>query len=267
MAEKVTILKALTAQEFSIVFGGEQPAGFDPVSHYKPFIHQYAQLAIGPFFWFIADTVRGMAYDAGGDIDGLWDFTQAQLANHPPVALFQATHPDDLPKMLAFSKFMTELWAETPAEKRYTLQPTIYLRLRSLQKDYHWCMVQMTYPISDSLNRLLYCITLVTRISHIRSEGSCFMSIKNVETQVFRCYYCDSADQQITSDESPLPRVTRREKDVLRLLGMGYSSKQIAGSLGIAVKTVDNNRQNLLKKLAAKSSPDMIAKAVKAGLI
>lgn len=48
-----------------------------------------------------------------------------------------------------------------------------------------------------------------------------------------------------------LGQVTRREKEVLLLVGKGLSSKEIAQTLFISKKTVDVHRDRLMKKLGA----------------
>jgi DNA-binding NarL/FixJ family response regulator len=52
-------------------------------------------------------------------------------------------------------------------------------------------------------------------------------------------------------DRSPVSRysLTGRERDVLRLLATGASNAQIARSLGLSVKTVQNNVSRILDKL------------------
>ena len=45
-----------------------------------------------------------------------------------------------------------------------------------------------------------------------------------------------------------LDRLTRRERDVLRLLARGYSYKEIAGELFISVKTVETHVSSVLRK-------------------
>jgi len=44
-------------------------------------------------------------------------------------------------------------------------------------------------------------------------------------------------------------RADRRELDVLRLLAKGNTNRQIAGLLGLSMRTVENHRANLMGKL------------------
>jgi len=49
--------------------------------------------------------------------------------------------------------------------------------------------------------------------------------------------------------DGPLPSLTRRESEILRLLGRSFSNKEIARDLGLSVATVKNHVHNLLAKL------------------
>jgi DNA-binding NarL/FixJ family response regulator len=45
------------------------------------------------------------------------------------------------------------------------------------------------------------------------------------------------------------PRLTSREKEVLRLIAKGLANKQIADELSISIKTVEKHRQQMMSKL------------------
>ena len=54
--------------------------------------------------------------------------------------------------------------------------------------------------------------------------------------------------------------LTPREKDVLELVMTGEPNKRIAFQLGISEKTVEFHRANLISKVGARSSADLIRK-------
>lgn len=47
----------------------------------------------------------------------------------------------------------------------------------------------------------------------------------------------------------PLQRLTSREREILQLIAESYSTREIAARLKISVKTADNHRTNLMRKL------------------
>jgi DNA-binding NarL/FixJ family response regulator len=55
--------------------------------------------------------------------------------------------------------------------------------------------------------------------------------------------------------------MTRREREVIALIGEGLSNKEIAGRLNIAVHTVKSHMHNVLEKLALHSRLQIAAYA------
>lgn len=68
-------------------------------------------------------------------------------------------------------------------------------------------------------------------------------------------------------DRSETPVITRREKEVLELIGEGLTNNEIAQKLFISASTVDTHRKNLLVKLDAKNTASLIRLAVQHQLI
>jgi DNA-binding NarL/FixJ family response regulator len=60
--------------------------------------------------------------------------------------------------------------------------------------------------------------------------------------------------------------LTRRERDILRLIAEGQSTKQIARLLGIGPKTVDTHRNALKRKLNAGTPAGMVRYAIRHGI-
>ena len=60
--------------------------------------------------------------------------------------------------------------------------------------------------------------------------------------------------------------LTRREKEILKLIAEGYKSKEIAACLCISPKTVEKHRSNLMEKLDLHSIQALTAFAIEKGL-
>lgn len=58
-----------------------------------------------------------------------------------------------------------------------------------------------------------------------------------------------------------------REREVLTLIAKGFSNKEIAEQLVISVKTVETHKGNLMEKLHMKTRPELVAYALKKGLL
>ena len=75
--------------------------------------------------------------------------------------------------------------------------------------------------------------------------------------------YLQEFSQKSTSSESTL---TERERDVLKLLATGKSSKEIALELYISTKTVDTHRRQIMNKVNLFSVPELTKYAIRCGL-
>lgn len=69
------------------------------------------------------------------------------------------------------------------------------------------------------------------------------------------------------SAAAPAAALTRREREVLRLIAGGAASKEIAARLGISPKTAQAHRENLKLKLKAGSTAAMVRWAIKHKLV
>lgn len=61
--------------------------------------------------------------------------------------------------------------------------------------------------------------------------------------------------------------LTRREREILKLIGEGYKSKEIADYLCISVHTVETHRSTLMKKLNLHNTAALVALAIEKGLV
>ena len=63
------------------------------------------------------------------------------------------------------------------------------------------------------------------------------------------------------------PALSDREREVLRLVALGHSSKEIARVLAISPRTVDTYRNRLMHKLGLHSVADVVRYAVQGGML
>ena len=66
---------------------------------------------------------------------------------------------------------------------------------------------------------------------------------------------------------SPLDALSHRELEVMELVCEGQSTKGVAQSLGVSVKTADSHRYSMMKKLGIHKLPDLVRFAVREGVI
>lgn len=66
---------------------------------------------------------------------------------------------------------------------------------------------------------------------------------------------------------TPLESLSLREREVLQLVVEGRSSAEIAGQLGLSVKSIETYRSRLMQKLGIDDLPGLVKFAIRQGLI
>jgi DNA-binding CsgD family transcriptional regulator len=241
------------------------PDSIKPFEIFKPTLQYFEHFAVGPYFWFILDLITWRHVMGGGAIAQMTPLESADFLDGNHQKLYDITHPDDLPHVMAFSEFWVKFEkALSPPEKQH-MKMTMYFRLQNREGNYYWIMVQYADAIRDDHDHLQYGLVLVTDISHIKKEGSPFMSILN--TSEGNCQHFVCMEQMELGRKEIQPQLTRREIQLLRLLTNGLSSKQMAAQLNLSVKTVDNHRQNMLHKTNTKSSAELTNYCIRMGYL
>ena len=69
------------------------------------------------------------------------------------------------------------------------------------------------------------------------------------------------------SDKQGVDILTAREREILQLIAESYSTKEVAQKLSISVKTAENHRTNLMKKLDLHDVASLTRYAIQHGLI
>lgn len=69
------------------------------------------------------------------------------------------------------------------------------------------------------------------------------------------------------SRSAGLDALTQRQREIVRLVAEGLTSKQIAHQLGVSSRTVDSHRAHLMERLAVHDVAGLVRFAVRVGLI
>jgi len=78
----------------------------------------------------------------------------------------------------------------------------------------------------------------------------------------------DKADMRSNStDPDTLESLSQREREILKLVAEGKTSREIAERLSISPKTVDTYRSRLMSKIGVKNLVGLVKFAIRHGLI
>lgn len=163
-------------------------------------------------------------------------------------------HPDDIEHWLqALNELMNYTLNEIDERDRDKMSYTWNYRIKNAKGDYV-NLIQNTTPLEFDLHNkpivgLAHYTVLDSKINmHVSATAKMLNENMEYETKYFNNF-----SQKILSDG-----ISNRERDIVRLLVLNYSSKDIADKLNISPNTVDTHRRNILKKLKISSTGELI---------
>jgi len=73
--------------------------------------------------------------------------------------------------------------------------------------------------------------------------------------------------QRVSGASSPLEELTTRQREVLKMIAEGKTTKEVASTLEISVKTVETHRLQLMARLDIHDVPGLVRYAVRNGIV
>jgi DNA-binding CsgD family transcriptional regulator len=114
----------------------------------------------------------------------------------------------------------------------------------------------------DETGRFLRSLGVHTDITYLKQEGKPELPFIGMDGEPS---YRDVTSNNIFIESKE--ELTRREKEVLKLLIEGKLSKEISDVLNISKQTVDTHRKNMLHKKNLSNIGELIGKAIRNGWI
>ncbi len=165
-------------------------------------------------------------------------------------------HPEVLPTWISIlGDLMDYTMVKIPEKERMRIQYQWTYKVRT-QSGAYANLLEQTIPLYlDGVGKPIIGLAHLAVIGYdeplpLRSAVRRMNNNDQYETLRVRSYDA----QQLLSDQ-----LTARERDVIRLLALGNSSREIAKKLFISVHTVDTHRRRILKKLNCSSTVQAVA--------
>jgi len=94
----------------------------------------------------------------------------------------------------------------------------------------------------------------------LRAGAADFVSKRELER-------LSSAVDTAVAQRAPLRRLSRRQREVFRLLASGITMRDIASRLGLSRKTVETHRAQVMARLGARHVPELVRLAIRLGIV
>jgi DNA-binding CsgD family transcriptional regulator len=163
-------------------------------------------------------------------------------------------HPDDIEGWLtALNQLMEFTLSEIPEFKRERANYTWNFRFKNAN-DVYVNIVQNTTPLAfDSEGKPIIGLAHYAVLHpEIKMEMTASVKLLNDQNEYDTVYFNEYSQKLLSGG------ISLRERDVIRLLVLDYSSKEISQKLNISSHTVDTHRRNILKKLNISSTGELV---------
>jgi DNA-binding CsgD family transcriptional regulator len=117
---------------------------------------------------------------------------------------------------------------------------------------YRWVLIQFPQRLFNEEGKVVSCVVMTTDLSHLAVPLKTMMTVVDVNNNESH-YYTAVVNEQKMVDVN-LPVISKREREVVKLMARGLNTPQIADQLSIAYDTVENHKRNLRKKTKTKTS-------------
>ena len=141
--------------------------------------------------------------------------------------------------------------------------PAIKILILSMYDDLNFILKVLKAGASGYLLKDAKHLDLASAIRAL-ATGSSYYSEK---ISVRLCDYLAEVNTFFSPPPTDVPQLTRREKEILQLIGEEFTNVEIAEKLFISDNTVFTHRKNLLSKLNARNTAGLIRSASQYGLL
>ncbi len=171
-------------------------------------------------------------------------------------------HPDDQPWFLNFENKVIEFFGTLRPCQIPNYKVRYDYRVRKNNGEYIRILQQVITIQHSESGALLRTFVAHTDISHLKHEGLPLLSFIGLNGEPS---YINVNVQNKFSPTNQL--ISVREKEILHLIIQGHRSNTIAERLFISKETVDKHRKNMLKKINVSNTAELIATAIRKGII
>ena len=167
------------------------------------------------------------------------------------------------PDMIILDISMPRLRGIEAIHEIRAIRKDVSILILTMHKDKEYLYLALSagakgYLLKEDADKELF--SAIERIRQGRTYASPYFSEELLDDLV----QIGKGDRKGSRETDPL---TTREREVVKLIAEGRSSKEIADLLCISVRTVDNHRTNIMEKLNLKKAIDLVKYAIQKGYI
>ncbi len=180
--------------------------------------------------------------------------------NEHAEIIYKNIHPDDLPFVLETVSMIYYFFSELPADEKMDYKLVYDFRVKNNEGIYMRYMHQTIVLEQDKTGKTWLWLIITDLLSEKPSNEKPQRRLINVKTGKLHLFNNDD-------DSNSEVLLTKRETEILSLIARGYDSKNISDKLFISINTVNNHRQNILRKTRTDNTTQALLFAKRLGII
>lgn len=175
----------------------------------------------------------------------------------------EIVHPDDLPHFMNMENTAIKFALNFTPEQLQNYKVRSDFRIVNPITKENIRILKHIHPLQFTENNgVLRCLGIHTDISYLKPFGKPILSFIGLNGAP---NYINIEVEEVFKPTNEI--LTPREKEILKLLYKGESSKQVAHALHLSEATVNTHRRNILCKTNSNSIQEVIYKAIEKGWI
>lgn len=188
-------------------------------------------------------------------------YTNPEDIENDDLELFhRILHPDDLPFVLETENDAFMFYKNLPPAEKKDYKLVYDFRVRNTSGIYMRFIHQFVVLEQDKFGKSWLALIVTDLAEERASNDKPQRKMINMKTGKFRPF---SKDDNLQSAMN----ISKREAEVLCLIGQGLDSKNISERLFISVNTVNNHRQNILSKTRSENTTQALLYAKRLGIV
>lgn len=218
----------------------------------------------GPFYYYVIDSPTLTLDYVSPSVEELFGIKPDEFSFQKFMDL---VHPDELDYFLKCEDRVADfLMNKIEPQNVVNYKITYCLRQKTLHQGYRLFLLQTVTLQTTSEGSLLKVFGLQTDITHITKQNSKRLSFVGLQGQPSHLEIDVFSDDE-SSGRQPEFKFTKRELEVIRLLGEGLTTSEIAARLFVSDETIISHRKNTLAKTGFKNTSQVLAYCIRRGLV
>jgi len=216
-------------------------------------------ISTGPFSFYIIDFFDMSLSHISPSLYEMHGFNPETITFNDVLG---AIHPEDVEFVIKAEAFLTKFFLENVGrEKLLTYKISYCHRARLENGEYVLFNHQALMLTMDDNGGYGKSLNIHTRIDHLSNFNSYKISLIGLNGEP------SFMNLSLDEENQDLREFSKREIDIIKLLGNGFNNNEIAEKLFISPLTVKKHRTNILTKSDSKNTVQLIKNCILQGLI